>query len=260
MIKKKLTISVPPKCLYVILFVCCLGVVICLGKSVKEIEVYSRGRKEYEHVRRIACEKSNYGQGIQMINSEEGDLGSGEKINEAALRDMNGDYKLWIKIPKTAIDYPAVQCDNNTYYLNHTFTGEENAAGAIFVDFRRPPMAADNTILYGHNMRDGSMFAELKRYAESTYWEEHPNIFLYYQGQWRTCPIFSCQLRSDTDAEAYQMDMLDEEWEVYLREMQEASLYPITTDINVKEVEHIITLSTCYGKDKRMIVQAYLNI
>ena len=245
--------------LCIILIVCCLGGALSIGMFFKSMGIYHQGRMAYEQLRNIAYSKNISGMDAVKNNSEIAKMDENlEGIDEDVLQELNSDYKLWLRIPETAIDYPVVQGGNNEYYLNHTFTKENNAAGAIFADFRRPPMIVDNTIIYGHNMRDGSMLASLKAYTKSSYLEEHPNIFLFYRGQWVACPIFSCQLRDDTDAGAYQTDLSYAEWKAYLSEMQEASLYPITTDTGIENVKHIITLSTCYGTDRRMIVQAYL--
>jgi SrtB family sortase len=176
-------------------------------------------------------------------------------IDEKALLSQNPEYRMWITIPGTNIDYPAVQHEDNLYYLDHDFLGEEQISGSIFLD-KKSTASSKNTILYGHNMKDGTMFADLKKYRDRAYWEEHPCLRIYRNGQWLECPIFSCQLKYETDAAALRTEFLPGEWEDYLREMSAASLYD--TGICPDPEKRILTLSTCYGSSERMLVQAVL--
>lgn len=92
------------------------------------------------------------------------------------LVEINPDFVGWISI-EGVIDYPVVQGRNNSRYLNTTFTGQRNASGTIFVDSRQPEgFSGDVCIIYGHNMRDGSMFAPLKQYLSAAFMEANPNI------------------------------------------------------------------------------------
>ena len=75
-------------------------------------------------------------------------------INEPELIVQNPGYKFWLSIPGTAIDYPVVQHEDNQYYLTHDFFMKEQINGSIFADCSSIPLAADNTVLYGHNMKD----------------------------------------------------------------------------------------------------------
>ena len=89
------------------------------------------------------------------------------KIDFEGLQAVNPDVIAWIDIPGLSISYPVVQGIDNAYYLHHLFTGEYNSSGSIFADWHNQPDFADpNTIGYGHNMNNGSMFGTLSHYQE----------------------------------------------------------------------------------------------
>ena len=177
-------------------------------------------------------------------------------LNEEALASINPEYQFWLAVPGTNIDYPVVRHEDNEYYLNHNFYQEQHITGCVFADSSAVPLAVDNTVLYGHNMKDGSMFAGLKQYGEEAFFRENPVIQIFYRGKWVECPVFSCQIRHQSDAGAYGTNFMEEEWLPYLEKMGAASLYE--TGITPGGDEKLITLSTCYGKDQYLIVQALL--
>lgn len=94
------------------------------------------------------------------------------QIDFAALWAVNPDVVGWISIPETAVDYPIVQGADNERYLNHTLSGQRNASGAIFMDYRDDSDFGGHVRIYGHNMRDGSMLASLHGFTGDT-------IFIY---------------------------------------------------------------------------------
>ena len=86
----------------------------------------------------------------------------------------------WIQIPGIGLDYPVVQGEDNEYYLYHTFQKENNKAGSIFLDYRNHDDFTDRrVILYGHNMKDGSMFSNLKQYQDSVFRKNSDSAYLY---------------------------------------------------------------------------------
>ena len=95
----------------------------------------------------------------------------------ARIIGINGDFAGWICIEGTGVDYPIVQGKDNERYLNTTFTGNYNPAGAVFMDYRLTRGFNESVcVLYGHNMRDGSMFAQLNKYIEPAFMAEHPFV------------------------------------------------------------------------------------
>lgn len=96
-----------------------------------------------------------------------------------ALREINPDIIGWIIVPDTTINYPIVQGDNNEFYLNHLFDLSSSASGAIFADAEgSATLDAQNNIIYGHNMFDGSMFSGVFQYSNQDYFDEHRVLYL----------------------------------------------------------------------------------
>jgi len=99
------------------------------------------------------------------------------------LSDINPDFVAWIMIPGTRVSYPVVQGADNAKYLQTTFLGKHNPAGAIFMDYRiMAPFVAPVNMIYGHNMRDGSMFAALNGYLDTGFLSEHSEVIVYTLG------------------------------------------------------------------------------
>ncbi|MBQ7887827.1 MAG: class B sortase, partial [Clostridia bacterium] len=106
------------------------------------------------------------------------------QVYHAKLREMNADYQLWLYAPGTQIDYPVVQDEGNDFYLSHLFNGDRNAAGTLFADYRNQPGLLDpNTILYGHHMRNDSMFGTLTDYEDQEYYEANPYMLVYSEDE-----------------------------------------------------------------------------
>ena len=107
-------------------------------------------------------------------------------------------------------------------------------------------------------MKDGSMFAGLKQYRDKSFFQQNPFIRIFYNGRWRECPVFSCQIRSENDAGAYRTNLLKEEWTEYLEEMRQASIYD--TGVIPGGEDRVITLSTCVNGNQRLILQAVFQV
>ena len=101
-------------------------------------------------------------------------------IDFEALTAENPDTIGWIRIPDTNVDYPIVQGTDNDFYLDHDFYGKESAAGSIYLDFEsEADLQGRNQILYGHNMKNGSMFKDINRYKDPEYFKEHQYFSIY---------------------------------------------------------------------------------
>ena len=173
------------------------------------------------------------------------------------LKLQNPDYAGWVLIPETRIDYPVVKSHGSDYYLSHTFLGEENGAGCIFTDQEDSVFSYDNLILFGHNRRDGSMFGDLKKYKSREFFQTHPVVWIHMENQWFEGRIFSCRLISHKEESVYQIRFANgKDKREYLEAAAADSLY--FTGVTASVEDSIVTLSTCYGEDKRMIVQAVL--
>lgn len=178
-------------------------------------------------------------------------------IDLPALQAVNADVIGWISIPDTAISYPLVQGADNEYYLTHTWNRVSSAVGAIFLDARCPSdLGGFNTILYGHRMRNGSMFAALKNYSSQDFWRAHPRIYLTDAAGTHTFDIYAAYEVS-TEGEAYRLDFSDgSDRQAFLRDGLSRSV--ISTGLSPAAGDRILTLSTCTGRGHatRWVVQA----
>lgn len=124
-------------------------------------EEYHEAGEEYDTLKQFVKEPENRSDETEEDNSDSEELEN--IIDFESLKRINPDIVAWLKIEAAGIDYPVVQGEDNEHYLHYTFRGEANIAGSIFMDYRNQAELTDErVILYGHNMRDGSMFAALK--------------------------------------------------------------------------------------------------
>lgn len=166
------------------------------------------------------------------------------QVDHAKLREMNGDYLVWLYAPGTQIDYPVVQDEGNDYYLNHLFNGDRNAAGTLFADFRNQPQLLDpNTIIYGHHMRNDSMFGSLTDYEDQEYYEANPLMLVFYEDEIALLEIFACYTTDSSD-HCYRLAISGEEnMNYFVRKAKEKS--DINSTVEVSYIDRIVTLSTC---------------
>lgn len=176
-----------------------------------------------------------------------------------ALREVNPDVIGWIRIPGTKIDYPILQSGDNEYYLKHTWKGHRNIVGSIFMEYQNQPDFTDwNTILYGHNMNNGSMFAALHKFRKEAFWETHPYVYLVTDAGVLRYEIFS-SYSARVDSMTYDLSFHQTETkEEFLAMALENS--QIDTGILPEPTDRILTLSTCSGAgyETRRVVHARL--
>lgn len=161
------------------------------------------------------------------------------------LKSMNSDVLAWIDIEGTDISYAVVQTDNNEYYLTHDLNKNYSKAGTVFVECLNTPSFDDfNTILYGHNMKNGSMFGQLKKYKNENYYREHPYIDIYQEGVKRRYQIFAAGEVDVQTTHTYQINTSDQNLKQQLfTELKNHT--PYDTGVEVSQEDQILTLSTC---------------
>ena len=162
----------------------------------------------------------------------------------------------WIQIPDTKINYPIMQGDDDLYYLSHAYTGESNNAGSIFLTtFNNPGFSHIYSILYGHNMRNGSMFGGLHKYEqEEDYLKKHPSVYVYSLTDVYVYDIFSFYNVDATDAVYSVFYSSVEEFEPVLKTMIERNEAPVPANFMPNPGQGILSLSTCNGASGRRFV------
>ena len=184
-------------------------------------------------------------------------------VDFEALKKNGPDIIGWITLPDSAINYPVTQTDNNEYYLRHLYDGTYNKAGCLFADYENQADFSDrNTIIYGHNMRDGSMFAVLNQYDGQPYFDTHRQMYLVTPTGGYVMEIFSAfaakPAESGSDTSPWRLNWKDDgAYTTWLRAMAERSV--VETDVSVTSSDKVLTLSTCTpGGASRFIVMGKL--
>lgn len=179
---------------------------------------------------------------------------------------LNKNKKLigWLKIDDTNIDYPVMQTSDNEYYQDHNLNQEYDKNGSIFMDKDCDVLKpSTNYILYGHHMKNGSMFGKLDLYSSEKYCSEHPYIqfdTIYEKGLYQVMYVFRSRVYSEEEIvfKYYQfIDALSEqEFDSYMQEMAAMSLYD--TGVTAQYGNQLLTLSTCDYQEKngRFVVVA----
>lgn len=182
------------------------------------------------------------------------------EIDLAALREVNSEVAGWIAIPGTEVSYPLLRSRDNETYLTRSWDGSATSAGSIFLDCRAAwDPRGFNTIVYGHNMRNGTMFGSLRNYRRDGYWQEHPAVVLIDDEGTHYYDIFAAWEPRVTDA-AFQLDFTSaEDRRAFLDTALGRSL--IDTGVRPAAEGQILTLSTCtgVGHATRWVVQAVLR-
>lgn len=162
-------------------FIIFLLLIIFIGSGTMTLRQYiedKRAREEYEQLAEEVKETTETQTEPEETEPEEEEYVS--PVDFETLKEENPDTVGWIRIPDTNIDYPIVQGEDNDFYLNHDFYGKESAGGAIYMDFEsQGDFNGRNNILYGHNMKNGSMFKDIVRYKDKNYFKEHQYFSIY---------------------------------------------------------------------------------
>ena len=184
------------------------------------------------------------------------DIAEAIRVLQAENKDSIG----WINIPGTLVDYPVVRGQDNEFYLDHDIKGKKAKHGTIFMDFRNNVPLDENTIIYGHNMKDKQMFGDLQKYLKASYYNQYNStIYLFTSEGVTKWKIFS--VYTTTTDFYYIVPTFDGDinyQQRYIDEIRARSL--IDCDIDVQPTDKILTLSTCdyTYKNGRLAVHARL--
>ena len=246
---------------YILLGIAALCIVLMVVGAVQVIRIqlnYRQSAALYEELTQFLCFDTvpEAGDEVQGEEDEEGEdteefytLPAGVSLPTVdfdALREINPNIVGWIILEGTQINYPVVHGDDNYYYLHRLFDGTWNPSGSIFVDaynqrgFREP-----HTIIYGHHMNDGQMFAALEFYRSQQFFDENPYIFLLTPERDYVIRVFSAFVADPNQStESWRFRFQDEEdlgqWLDYTRGRSE-----VVSNMEVLPSQRFVTLSTC---------------
>lgn len=219
-------------------------IVVIIFSGIKIIEWIKSNKKNKDIMSEI---KENV-----VINNEMDSNNEEYKIDFAKLKQKNSDAIAWIKVNGTDIDFPVVKGTDNSYYLTHNFDKEKNKAGWIFADYRNKFDGTDkNIIIYGHNMKNGSMFASLKDVIKEEWYNNENNKYIALITENENCKyqVFSVY---QIETEEYYLQTNISNFKEFVEKIKGRSKKDFNVDI--KETDSILTLSTCADNTKYRVV------
>lgn len=189
-------------------------------------------------------------------NEEENEYKLPFTVNFGALKQQNKDIVGWLYSKDTPINNPILQSNDNAYYLRRLITGEYNHAGSLFMDYRNDSKMQDyNTIIYGHNIKNETMFGSLPKYKNQDYYENHKFMYYFTPEKNYLVRVF-CACTESTNSKIYTFNNLTQNTIDNIIKKSD-----FTSDVTVTENDKIITLSTCAYEyeDARYIVLGKLE-
>ena len=207
---------------------------------------YHTGEEEYETLTRTYVTEEE--------EVEEGEPWTAVHIDFEALKQINPELVGWLQFDELDIDYPLVQTTDDAKYLTTTFEGEKNACGAIFLETAANSDFSDSyTIIYGHNMKNLTMFGKLKYYkTEENFYQNNRYFTIYTETGAMRYEIFSYE-DVDQNSEVYTIGFTaDDTFDTFLKGRLMASYED--TGVEMTATDQVVTLSTCSTEGKRFIV------
>lgn len=174
------------------------------------------------------------------------------------LKEINKNVVGWIKVNGTNINYPFVQASDNKYYLTHSFDNSWNSAGWVFLDSRNDKTNNKNTIIYAHRRTDKTMFGTLKNVLSST-WQNNSNNYVIKisteteNSLWQIFSTYHIPTTSDYLITEFNND---NEFIEFTNKLINRSSFNFNTSVGASD--NILTLSTCYNNNDKMVVHAKL--
>lgn len=245
----------------VIIVVACAAALVLIGyRYVRAASITTQAQQEF--LREPAQPEPNQPQAAEQKPTQEEAPASVPQIPPEvdfdALEAKSANATSWLWIGGTNISYPIVRGKNNDKYLSTAYDGTHSVAGSIFMDYRNEKdFSDDNTILYGHNMKDRSMFGSLKLFRDQIYAEQHELIHVMTREgvlKYRVFAVYDIPATSDCYTRSFGSD------EARKAAVEKAARHSaINMGISAEQVERYLTLSTCTASDEyRLVVQAYL--
>ncbi len=214
---------------------------------------YKRGKESYaeltqEYVSEQSPAPQAHNTSVAAVSAEPIETEPKEtapiSVDFDALLEEYPDVVGWIYCPDTVINYPVAQGKDNSYYLARLPDGTWNGSGCIFMDYRcARDISSRNSILYGHNMQNGSMFAILQKYKDQAFYEEHPVWYFLTPAQDYKIVLIGGYTTPGDDEITYSTPNSREERDVLIEKAEQQTTFHAETEIS--DDGRLITLSTC---------------
>lgn len=240
---------------YIVLGAAVVVFLVAAGMLIHIFMEYKKGTDIYENISSSVLTPVDKptGDGTDTSPDEEENLPF--VYDHQALLNINSEGQGYLYIPSIDLRLPVVQGTDNEYYLNHTFNKVYNAAGALFIDSRVDKgLGGSNVIIYGHNMKNGSMFAKLAYYKNESFYRQQGNdVFYIYTGdEIREYRIFDA-FENDPEGYVYTCNFgTASQLQEYASTVKSYSLYD--TGVDVSSATQVVTFSTCTGDGARRII------
>lgn len=179
-------------------------------------------------------------------------------LDWSAIKNTNADVIAWIRIPGTNVNYPILQDTDEEKYLRHNLYGNYTRCGSIFTsEINEHPFADFNTIVYGHNLNNGLMFSDLKKYSQKNFYSQHKTVYVFFPDESvKKYRVVGMRTAYDGDREVY--NTYGTSFYSYETAVNNGNRIAGAENYSAKQVKSMITLSTCTNtaKDKRYVVFA----
>ena len=227
--------------------------------SYKELEQFISTAEPFVPHREVATTPEGETYYIEPETQVQEEVVYWPSVDFDALQDINPDIVGWICIPGTVINYPITQTTDNDYYLTHLFDRTTNKSGCIFLDCAvSPDFMANNSVLHGHNMKNGSMFARICDYRDQSFYDAHPYAMLLTPAGKYEIRFFSGYV-TDTNADAWNPYFTEEDFGDWLNRLSRKSYF--SSDVVPTIDDRVVTLSTCTYEfeDARFVLHGVLR-
>ena len=179
------------------------------------------------------------------------------EVDFEKLKEINNDTSGWIKVEGTNINYPFVKGANNSYYLTHSFDKSKNNAGWVFLDYRNNLTSDKNIIIYAHGRQNGTMFGSLKNTITNKWLNNKQNHIIKMSTEqentmWQAFSVY----KIPTTTDYLKITFNNNEFTSFTRMLMKRSIYNFNTTVNNKD--RILTLSTCYNNQEKVVIHAKL--